>query len=311
MASLRGLSCLVLLAVVAALVGADESMKMGRSEVKIAARAGTMQFRRQRLNKNGSVTDMKPVNIRMAQMVQLDKDFKEVTNCTVPSRRRRSMSGQEGKPGQGDMPGKGEITGHGDMPGGDGNSTFDPSKGGIAHRARTWAGENGMGKGKRFSDFDKQEFEVGKKQEGVKLRHSTLKAATRRFSANLGAHVGQLAIDLAMPEADGEIDIDGEKQKLKKGDMKFNIALDSWQWCGEEDAEGAAAFLDVYVEVNSTLQPTLKRARSASSPATFDLGDNATMSFSGKVGSHIFTSTAYSCRKKYPASIIEFRFCCP
>ena len=302
MASLRGLSCFVLLAVVAALVGADDSLKMGRSEVKIAALSGTMEFHRQRLHKNGTVTAMKPVNIRMAQMVQLDKDLNEVTNCTVSSRRRRSLPGQ---------PGQGDVSGHGGMPGGDGNSTFDPSKGGNAHRPRTWAGENGMGKGKRFSDFDKQEFHMEKKQEGVKLGHSTLKAATKRFRANLGAQVGQLAIDLAMPEADGEIDIDGEKQKLKKGDMKFNIALDSWAWCGEEDAEGAAAFLDVYVEVNSTRQPSLKRARTASSPATFDLGDNATMSFSGKVGSHVFTSTAYSCRNTYPASISKFRFCCP
>jgi len=286
MASLRGLSCLVLLAVVAALVGADDSLKMGRSEVKIAARSGTMEFHRQRLNKDGSLTDMKPVNIRMAQMVQLDKDGNEVTNCTVPSRRRRSTSG--GMPGQDDMPD------HGGKSGGDGNSTFDPSKGGVAHRPRTWAGEDGMGKGKRFSDFDKQEFAMGEKHEGVKLGHSTVKAATTRFTANLGAQVGQLAIDLAMPEADGEIDIDGEKQKLKKGDMKFNIALDDWEWCGAENGDGAAAFLDVYVEVNSTMQPKMKRARTATSPATFDLGDNATMSFSGKVGSHVFTSTAYS-----------------
>ncbi|MEG7522670.1 MAG: hypothetical protein M3H12_06165, partial [Chromatiales bacterium] len=107
-----------------------------------------------------------------------------------------------------------------------------------------------------------------------------------RFHANLGAQVGKLAIDLALPEADGEIDIDGEKQKLKKGDMKFNIALEDWEWCGVEGEDGAAAFLDVYVQVNSTQRPKMRRARSASAPASFDLGDNATMSFSGKVGSH-------------------------
>jgi len=271
MTNLRSLSCFVLLAVVAALVSADESMKMGRSEVKIAARSGTMEFRSQRKKQDGSLIDKEPVNIRMAQMVQLDKDFKEVTSCTTTSRRRRAMK----SPGKGDKPG--------DMPGSDGNSTHDPTNGGMSDRARSWKGADGTGKGKRFSNFDNKDFQLEKKKDNMKLSHSSVKAVTTRFEADLGEHVGKLAIDLALPEAEGEIDINGEKQKLKKGDMKFNIALNDWEWCGVEGENGAAAFLDVYVEVNSTQRPKMKRARSASVPASFDLGDNTTMSFSGKV----------------------------
>ena len=143
---------------------------------------------------------------------------------------------------------------------------------------------SGLG-GVRFSNFARANFTVERKRVHQAMKHGRrgLKALQKRFHANLGEGVGKMAIDMSLPEDDGEIEIDGEKQKLKKGDLKFNIELSEWSWCGEEGDNGTGAFLDVYVEINSTRRPTMRRQRTASAPASFDLGDNTTMSFSGKV----------------------------
>ena len=380
------------------LVAADDDFKVGKSEVKVAAKSGMMEFRRERRNKANETVQTRPVQIRIAQLVQLDKDSNEVTNCSAPekpvTRRRRRSSGQRntqgGKlgsmPATGGMGGQGSGSGNGGMGAQNGSASATGGTGGksdwgaghggmglqngsasatggmgekpgsgaghggmglqngsasatggmggksdsgaghggmglqngsasatggmggkpgsgagkggmgghegsdsgrmgvFTRPHRPWVGRNGTGPGKRFSDFNNTEFTIGQKKQNVKLSHSrSLKALVKRFHANLGAEVGNLAIDMALPENDGEIDIDGEKQKLKKGDLKFNIELTEWNWCGDEGEDGAAAFLDVYIEVNSTHRPKMRRGRSASAPASFDLGDNTTMSFSGKV----------------------------
>ena len=279
------------------LVAADvePDLKVGRSEVRVAARSGMMEFRRERRNKANETVQTRPVQIRMAQMVQLDKDGNEVTNCTAPEKpvtRRRRSSGQGA--------GKGGMREH--------EGPDNGRRVGFTRPHRPWVGRNGTGPGKRFSDFNNTEFTIGQKKQNVKLSHSrSLKALVRRFHANLGAEVGNLAIDMALPENDGEIDIDGEKQKLKKGDLKFNIELTEWIWCGDEGEDGAAAFLDVYIEVNSTQRPKMKRGRSASAPASFDLGDSTTMSFSGKVRVfNLHKDLQSSIQLSYPQSKLPF-----
>ncbi|KAI0225747.1 hypothetical protein LSAT2_023489 [Lamellibrachia satsuma] len=306
MSYVRGVCCLVFLAAVGMLVAADDDFNVGKSEVKVAAESGMMEFRRERRNKANETVQTRPVQIRMAQMVQLDKDGNEVTNCTAPekpvTRRRRRSSGQRNtqqkKPGSAPATGGMGQKGSGSRPSGKGGKPGSRAgKGGMGGDERSgsgrigvfkrphrpWAGRNGTGLGKRFSNFNHTKFNIGKKKRNERLSHSrSLRALVKRFYANLGAEVGNMAVDMALPENDGEIDIDGEKQKLKKGDLKFNIELTEWNWCGDEGEDGAAAFLDVYIEVNSTHRPNMRRGRSASAPASFDLGDNTTMSFSGK-----------------------------
>ena len=68
--------------------------------------------------------------------------------------------------------------------------------------------------------------------------------------------------------------------------MEFNKELSEWNWCGTAGQSGAAAFLDVYIEVTSKQQPTMDSDRSATAPASFQLGDGMKMSFSGKVRDH-------------------------
>ena len=254
MLNLQGCLSVVLLVAVVTLVTADEDMKMGDSDVKIAAASGRMEFRHTRQD-----VAHRPVHISMERVVQIDKDGNEVMECTasepakISDETRRKRAAMAAKEGGGKRP--------------------------VA----------GKSKGKRFSNFGRTNFTVGPKKERVTMKNAgTLRASTVRFHADLGSDVGKMAIDVALPEEEGEVDIGGEKQKLKRGDMKFNIEMTDWSWCKEEGEQGAAAFLDVYVSVEGKQVPTLTNRRSASAPASFDLGDNTTIGFSGKVRVSIF-----------------------
>ena len=137
----------------------------------------------------------------------------------------------------------------------------------------------------KFDSFAGKAFNIESTRSSQTLPNAgTMKASMTKFEANLGDDVGKISIDLALAEQAGVVTVAEEKQILKKGDMKFNLELSEWNWCGESGASGAAEFLDVYIEVKGKKTPSLKRDRSATVPASFDLGDNMTMSFSGKVG---------------------------
>lgn len=145
---------------------------------------------------------------------------------------------------------------------------------------------------KTFAGFAGKAFNIDAMRSSQALPNAgSMKASMTKFTADLGADVGKMSIDLALAEEDGEVSIAGEKQTLKKGDMKFNMELTEWNWCGEDGAAGAAAFLDVYIAVTAKQQPTMDKALSATAPASFELGDGMKMSFSGKVR-HIY----YNCQ---------------
>ena len=137
---------------------------------------------------------------------------------------------------------------------------------------------------KKFNGFAGKAFNIEGMRNAQALPNAgSMKASMTKFAADLGADVGKMSIDLALAEEAGEVSIAGEKQALKKGDMKFNMELSEWNWCGTAGQSGAAAFLDVYIEVTSKQQPTMDSDRNATAPASFQLGDGMKMSFSGKV----------------------------
>ena len=220
-----------------ALVAAKSEMKMGNSSVKISD-SGEMEFRRSPTGMANANDDTHPVKIKMDEIVQVDKDGKELVDCT---------EGSASKPGMG----------------------------WIKNTLKKTAIKDKM---KKFRGFANQTFNFdAKKSQASMPRGGAMKAAMQKFKTALADGIGEMAIELALPEGDGEIDIDGEKQKLKKGDMKFNIEMSEWTWCDN------AAFLDVYMKLASKNKPTKRQARSKSLPVSYDLGGNKTVSFSGKV----------------------------
>jgi len=136
-----------------------------------------------------------------------------------------------------------------------------------------------------FKTFADKTFTIAAKQAGQYIPNANnIKGSMISFSANLGDAVGTLSISATLAEQAGEVLIAGEKQPLKMGDMKFNMELSKWKWCGAAGAANAAAFLDLYMKVTSKVAATLKGSASdTAAPVAFDLGDNITMSFSKKV----------------------------
>ena len=181
-----------------------------------------------------------PVRIRIDELVQIDTNGNDLASCT-------------------------EAT----------NPT-KPGMGWMKNKARKAAMKKRL---RKFRGFANQTFVVGARKLKAAMRNGGgMKAAMQRFSASLPDAMGKMVIKLVMPEEAGEVDIGGEKQKLKIGDTKFNIEMSEWNWCDN------SAFIDVYVVVSSKKHPMKRHPRGKTVPATYNLGDNMTLSFSGKVG---------------------------
>ena len=136
-----------------------------------------------------------------------------------------------------------------------------------------------------FKKFADKMFNVVAKKAGQYIPNANnIKGSMIDFSANLGDDVGTLNISAVLAEQAGEVLIAGEKQPLKVGDMKFNMQLSKWKWCGTAGDVNAAAYLDLYMNVTSKMAATLKgSANDTAAPVAYDLGNNMTMSFSKKV----------------------------
>ena len=147
-----------------------------------------------------------------------------------------------------------------------------------------------------FTNFAGKTFDVVAKKAGQYIPNANqIKGSMIRFAANLGGDVGTLSISAVLAEQAGEVLIAGEKQPLKVGDMKFNMQLSKWKWCGAAGADKAAAFLDLYMKVSSKAAAILKSSGSDTAPAAFELADNITMSFSKKV---CLSTLIHSCFSK-------------
>ena len=154
-------------------------------------------------------------------------------------------------------------------------NTKKPGMGWMKNKARKAAIKKHL---RKFRGFANQTFVVGARKLKAAMRNGGgMKAATQMFSASLSDAMGTLVIKLVMPEEAGEVDIGGEKQKLKIGDTKFDIEMSEWNWCDN------SAFIDVYIVVSSKKHPKKRHPRGKTVPVTFNLGDNMTLSFSGKV----------------------------
>ena len=166
---------------------------------------------------------------------------------------------------------------------------------------------------KMFTNFAGRMFTIAAKQADQYISNANqIKGSMIRFAANLGGDVGTLSMSAVLAEQAGEVLIAGEKQPLKVGDMKFNMQLSKWKWCGTAGDVNAAAYLDLYMNVTSKMAATLKGSASdTAAPVAYDLGDNMTMSFSKK---RLFT-LFYSCFNKcifmfyVPVSILIYN--CP
>ena len=237
MVTLRHVSIVLLACAMFTFVAAKKEMKAGASKVDIDD-YGEMTFKRAKGNDS---KDAFPLKIKLDELSQIDINGKELTNCSDAD-----------------------------------NSTL-PGMGWMKHGGSKKTQMKGMMR--KFRKFANQKFTFGPGKDNERMPHGSAswKAKMLRFNTALSEGIGNVALELSLPEADGDIDIGGEKQKLKKGDMKFNMELSDWSWCDN------AAFIDVYMKVVGKQKPKKRASRSKVRPTTYYVGDNVTVSFSGKV----------------------------
>ena len=73
-----------------------------------------------------------------------------------------------------------------------------------------------------------------------------------------------------------------EVETLKDGQMKFSVELTNWKWCATL-VSGAARFVDVTISIKSKKAPE-KEEKKAKKPTVYELGNDAEISLSQKVG---------------------------
>ena len=191
-------------------------------------------------HKKGNASDnAHPLKIRLDELSQMDINGKELADCNESD-----------------------------------NST-QPGMGWMKHGGTKKAQMKGMMK--KFRKFQNQKFSFEAMKKNHQMRHGSMKGQMLKFKTALSEGIGKVTLELVAPDAAGDITLGEEKQKLKKGDMKFNMELSEWNWCEN------AAFLDVYMKVVGKQKPKKRTDRNKVRPSTYYVGDNVTVSFSGKV----------------------------
>eukprot|EP00931_Biecheleriopsis_adriatica_P034044 TRINITY_DN19705_c0_g1_i1.p1 TRINITY_DN19705_c0_g1~~TRINITY_DN19705_c0_g1_i1.p1 ORF type:complete len:356 (-),score=68.82 TRINITY_DN19705_c0_g1_i1:139-1206(-) len=125
--------------------------------------------------------------------------------------------------------------------------------------------------------FAAQEFAIAP-AEDVTLEDGNVSAVKVSFSSSISS-IGTIRVDTYVLGKSGVLGPPGEKWSVQPGDLKWNIALSNWTWCGckkgQQSEEGA--FIDLEISVKGLTAMEVKGNKSLS------LGDGATLELSDQV----------------------------
>jgi len=105
------------------------------------------------------------------------------------------------------------------------------------------------------------------------------------FSTSISTDIGKLDVMTYIFRNNGTVGTDTERWKVIFGDIKFNLFLSSWQWCGDQVNCGngknveTGAFIDVGIEIKSKSDPKKQTGKNES----FALGDGIDLQLSNRV----------------------------
>ena len=97
--------------------------------------------------------------------------------------------------------------------------------------------------------------------------------------------IGQVRVDTYLCREDGVVGTSTETWAVRRGDLKWNVELSHWSWCGDSDAacrQGGAQQVGAMVEVDVTVKGLSGASQGASSRAV-DLGGGAALELSDQV----------------------------
>lgn len=140
----------------------------------------------------------------------------------------------------------------------------------------------------QLKDFKKTEFEFTRTSD---VLVGTAKAHKISFTSNITA-VGYLKVDTYLIRTEGEVgvnltDPDADVWDTFAGDVKFNIELSEWKWCGSDGTvcenkgiNEVGEFIELDIELKSFTAPQEappKRGKGGKGEQNFELGGNISL----------------------------------
>lgn len=198
------------------------------------------------------------------------------------------------------------------------NPSEDPNALKVAFDAIRELDKDGavIGKGGRvkhsFNTFASQSFMFSNITDD---QYQNLSAKRLDFVANLTSVGATLTVQMYLFEEEGNITQDDEVSQVSKGTLKFNMVLENWSFCGmngetckqgQKSSEGE--YIEFVIAIKGKKSGTKKEGgrKKRTNAQEYDMGGDASVVLSGKVGVGPYYIAFYKCTGK----TFFFIFCC-
>merc|ERR1711991_469799 len=118
-----------------------------------------------------------------------------------------------------------------------------------------------------------------------KVIYNNIRANAVEFSTTVSDNIGNLNVITYIFGTNGTVGTDTESWYIIQGDVKFNLFLSSWKWCGDQLTCGignnaqTGSFIDVGIEIKSKSKPTKNLGNNDS----FALGGGVDLQLSNRI----------------------------
>eukprot|EP00928_Gymnodinium_smaydae_P010842 TRINITY_DN14082_c0_g1_i2.p1 TRINITY_DN14082_c0_g1~~TRINITY_DN14082_c0_g1_i2.p1 ORF type:complete len:626 (+),score=118.28 TRINITY_DN14082_c0_g1_i2:99-1880(+) len=126
-----------------------------------------------------------------------------------------------------------------------------------------------------LNTFATQSFDI---KDPVPVKVDGVDASLVAFSSPINS-IGKIQVDTYIMEGAGQVGPPGEKWAVSNGDLKWNIKLFDWTWCGCKSGAEVGAFVDLDVSVKGPKTANMKKGSNKS----IDMGDGVSLELSDQV----------------------------
>jgi len=135
--------------------------------------------------------------------------------------------------------------------------------------------------GASLVDLETQEYRV---KQTVGMFFNDIKARRLQFEAMIDG-VGKIGLDAYIMLSDGNITTPGDEVwVVSKGDVKFNVDVSDWSFCGDETPCGDANQTSVYLDLAISIQGSSEKPeQSEDNSLLFSLGGNVPLLLSSQI----------------------------
>jgi len=134
-----------------------------------------------------------------------------------------------------------------------------------------------------INTFAPQKFTFAPQENDITIGTAT--ATKISFSTPFkGLEASKLTVDTYVITRPGHVGTDTETWGVRSGDVKFNLALADWHWCGDgaDCNKGQSAQVGAFIDVDVSVKGS-KAAKASGGGKSVSLGGGATIELSNKV----------------------------